>query len=313
MLNAKSSSFTPHPLPFFLGSLWQFARPHTIVGTSLSVVALYAVALAIGDRSFNLAQLAVVFPVWLACLAGNIYIVGLNQLTDIEIDRINKPHLPLASGAFTKQQGKLIIGTMGISAIAIAALSGWWLLTTVVVSLIIGTAYSLPPLRLKRFPLLAAVCILAVRGIVVNLGLFAHYSSKFSGQAFISNEIWLLTAFIFLFSIAIAIFKDVPDLEGDKRYNIATFSLILGKARVLQLTLLTISICYLGAIATVLSLNLAVNTWFFVGCHFALLLMLWWRSRNVDLEDKSAIASFYQFIWKLFFLEYILFPLACWM
>ena len=28
----------------------------------------------------------------------NIYIVGLNQLHDVEIDRVNKPYLPLASG-----------------------------------------------------------------------------------------------------------------------------------------------------------------------------------------------------------------------
>jgi homogentisate phytyltransferase / homogentisate geranylgeranyltransferase len=38
---------------------------------------------------------------------------------------------------------------------------------------------------------------------------------------------------------------------------------------------------------------------------------LYWRSRDVDLEQKVAIADFYQFIWKLFFLEYLLFPLAC--
>jgi homogentisate phytyltransferase/homogentisate geranylgeranyltransferase len=50
----------------------------------------------------------------------------------------------------------------------------------------------------------------------------------------------------------------------------------------------------------------------FVGMtHGGLLLLLWWRSQNVDLEDKSAIAQFYQFIWKLFFLEYLLFPISC--
>ena len=32
-------------------------------------------------------------------LLANVYIVGLNQLSDIEIDRVNKPELPLASGA----------------------------------------------------------------------------------------------------------------------------------------------------------------------------------------------------------------------
>jgi len=54
-----------------------------------------------------------------------------------------------------------------------------------------------------------------------------------------------------------------------------------------------------------------INVPFFVGFHLVLLGLLWWRSRDVDLTQKSAIADFYQFIWKLFFLEYILFPLAC--
>ena len=35
---------------------------------------------------------------------------------------------------------------------------------------LLGTAYSLPPFRLKRFPILAAFCILVVRGSLVNLG-----------------------------------------------------------------------------------------------------------------------------------------------
>nr|XP_029146024.1 probable homogentisate phytyltransferase 2, chloroplastic isoform X5 [Arachis hypogaea] len=37
------------------------------------------------------------FQAMVAALFMNIYIVGLNQLSDIEIDKINKPYLPLAS------------------------------------------------------------------------------------------------------------------------------------------------------------------------------------------------------------------------
>lgn len=34
----------------------------------------------------------------------NVSIVGLNQLYDVEIDKINKPYLPLASGEMTQSQ-----------------------------------------------------------------------------------------------------------------------------------------------------------------------------------------------------------------
>ena len=153
-------------------SLWKFSRPHTIIGTSLSVWALYLITLATNNSEFSSLNLEPMLIAWLVCLCGNVYIVGLNQLTDVEIDRINKPHLPLAAGEFSLAQGGWIIGITGLVAIAVAALSGLWLFTTVAISLLIGTAYSVPPIRLKQFPLLAAFCILTVRGIVVNLGLF---------------------------------------------------------------------------------------------------------------------------------------------
>ncbi len=319
-MTSPSSLLRPRQTSF-VSSLWQFSRPHTIIGTSLSVFALYFIALGTTNQSFSVVNLQQMLTAWAACLGGNVYIVGLNQLSDIEIDKINKPHLPLASGAFTIGQGWLIIAVMGIGSIAIASLAGTYLLATIIISLLIGTAYSLPPIRLKQFPLWAAFCILTVRGVVVNLGLWLHFGDKFEAerlalanfqhQSLISREVWLLTAFIVLFTIAIAIFKDVPDLEGDRTYNIATFSLILGKTKVLQITLGVIACCYLGMIAVGLAKITEVNSLFFVSYHLILLGLLWWRSRELDLEEPQAIAAFYQFIWKLFFLEYILFPLAC--
>jgi hypothetical protein len=49
----------------------------------------------------------------LACLLGNLYIVGLNQLEDVDIDRINKPHLPMAAGEFTLTDGRWIVSLAG--------------------------------------------------------------------------------------------------------------------------------------------------------------------------------------------------------
>ena len=37
-------------------------------------------------------------------LLMNVSIVGLNQLYDVEIDKVNKPYLPLASGEMTQSQ-----------------------------------------------------------------------------------------------------------------------------------------------------------------------------------------------------------------
>lgn len=292
-------------------SFWKFSRPHTIIGTSLSVLALYLISLATTGNPITVTNLEQMLAAWLACLCGNIYIVGLNQICDVEIDRINKPHLPLAAKEFTMQQGQLIVTVTGILALTIAALSGVWLFATVAVSLLIGTAYSLPPIRLKQFPFFAAFCILTVRGIIVNIGLFLHYGDKLNATEALNPYVWTLTLFILLFTVAIAIFKDVPDLEGDRKYNINTFTLVIGKPAVFNLSRAVITVCYFGMIGAGLFWLTSLNVGFFITSHLVLLALLWWRSRNVDLEEKSAIADFYQFIWKLFFLEYLLFPIAC--
>jgi homogentisate phytyltransferase / homogentisate geranylgeranyltransferase len=295
----------------YLQQLWKFSRPHTIIGTSLSVFALYLIALATTDRSISVISVIQLLGTWIACLLGNIYIVGLNQLYDVEIDRVNKPDLPLASGKLSITQGKWIVGVTGILAIAIAACLGKWLFGTVAISLAIGTAYSLPPIRFKQYPLLAAICILTVRGCIVNLGLFSHFNEIFTGANIIPASIWVLTLFILVFTVAIAIFKDVPDLEGDRQYQIQTFTIVLGKSNVFNLTRWAITVAYLGTIVAGLSIASTINIWFLVSSHFGLLCLLWWRSQDINLEQKESIADFYQFIWKLFFFEYLLFPIAC--
>ena len=123
----------------YLSQLWKFSRPHTIIGTSLSVFALYAIALATNHSSISSMSIIQLLGTWIACLLGNIYIVGLNQLYDIDIDRVNKPDLPLASGKLSISQGKWIVGIAGVLAIAIAAYLGTWILSTVTLSLAIGT------------------------------------------------------------------------------------------------------------------------------------------------------------------------------
>lgn len=301
--------FTKNPRPW-LYAFWKFSRPHTIIGTSLSVLSVFAIA-AISQPNWeqDLAHLLInpLLATLFACLCGNVYIVGLNQLEDVQIDRINKPHLPLASGEFSRRQGVRIVRLMGVLALVIAAIQGPYLLAMVACSLLIGTAYSLPPIRLKRFPFWASVCIFTVRGVVVNLGLFLHFNQGFP----IPTTVWLLTLFIVVFTIGIALFKDIPDIEGDRQYQISTFSLRLGASKVFHLTRWILTSCYAGLILAALLGVPGVNVPLLISTHLTAIALFWWRSFSVNLRDRASISRFYQFIWKLFFLEYILFPLVC--
>ncbi|MEM1368787.1 MAG: homogentisate phytyltransferase [Cyanobacteria bacterium P01_H01_bin.15] len=315
-MSSISSNLTPVSLRQtpgrWLRSFWKFCRPHTIVGTSFSVWSLALIAaLQNPVNSTWISLLPSVLLAWTACLGGNIYIVGLNQLLDIEIDRINKPQLPLAAGEFSVKQGVWLVMLTGLSGLVLGLVGGKWLLLTVAISLLLGSAYSLPPFRLKRYPLLAALCILTVRGVVVNLGLSLFFTRQFNAQEYLSPAVLILAIFVLFFSIGIALFKDVPDTEGDQRYQIATFSLLLGKRTVLKITLAILASCYLGMVVAGIWRLPGMNPLLLIGVHSILLCGLCWRARGLDLQDKSAIASFYQFIWRLFFLEYLLFPFMC--
>jgi homogentisate phytyltransferase/homogentisate geranylgeranyltransferase len=301
----------------WLYALWKFWRPHTVIGTGLSVVGIAVMVVAL----LPLRQLGPALPLVLvalgACWLGNLYIVGLNQLEDIAIDRINKPHLPLASGEFSLGQGRWIVGLAGLGALLLGALGGPWLLATVALSLAIGTAYSLPPFRLKRFPFWASFCILAVRGMVVNLGLFLYFSDRLQLPLTLPSQLWALTLFILGFSIAIAWFKDIPDIEGDRRYGISTLSVYLGQRQVFNLGRALLTGCYLAMVLAAPALT-QVNRPLLVISHLGLLGWLWVVSLRVTPQPQGGMAplsypAFYQFIWKLFFLEYLLFPLACWL
>lgn len=282
----------------------RFARAHTIIGTSLSLLALYLIA----QRDFGTSDWPAFGLSLFACLCANVYITGLNQLTDIAIDRINKPYLPLASGAWTVRKARWVVGICGLLAVVASSWGGPWLALTVLSSLALGTAYSAEPLRLKRFHFWAAFCIIVVRGLIVNLLLYLHYASVLATASWsaIPPNVWLLTGVILVFGLIIAWFKDLPDTEGDAEYGIRTLSLLRSRrwvyrtgASLLAATLLLASGYALYTTAYALSLGLGV-----------LLLAFWVNTTRLDLDDQRSIALFYQSTWAVFFGVYAVFGLA---
>lgn len=282
----------------------RFSRPHTVIGTVLSISSIYLLA---GGGTHE-------FMVWLtaiiACLGANIYIVGLNQLTDIEIDKVNKPHLPLASGAYSKPMALLIISIAVLLSIILGIIEGGYLLSTLLISILIGSLYSLPPFRLKRFHFWAAFCIIAIRGLVVNLLIYAHFSERVQGAASLPGVIWLLTGVIFVYSIVIAWFKDIPDMAGDQEHEINTLSLSRGADKVFRWGNMILLITFFSVILVEIIQPISSNPLLLITGHaiMAASLLIMWRRTNPS--EKTAIKKYYLFIWALFFLEYILFGLS---
>jgi homogentisate phytyltransferase / homogentisate geranylgeranyltransferase len=289
-----------------LGVLWRFSRPHTMIGTALSVLGLYLIAVAElpGSGLDNL---------WWVLVAGagvNVAIVGLNQLTDVEIDRVNKPHLPLAAGLLSRDAAWAIVGVAAGVPVILALTQGPLETVAVLTALTVGAAYSLPPARLKRFPVPASLSISAVRAAVVNLGVYGHFSLAFSGELRIPGAVWALTLFVLPFSFAIAVLKDVPDMEGDRRFRIATFTVRLGPRRAARLGLGALALAYAGMIVAGPLLLDGAQPAVLAGGHVAALALLLWWARDADPADREAFGAFYMRVWALFFFEYLLVPVA---
>jgi homogentisate phytyltransferase/homogentisate geranylgeranyltransferase len=283
--------------------LWQFSRPHTIIGSVCSITALYIIAC----NGSNLMQHTWLYTTTLiAALACNIFIVGINQIADVEMDRINKPYLPLAAGTLTRKNALAIIFTALSIALVFAFAASLFYFVLIIIILLIGIAYSLPPLYLKQHHLPAALAITLVRGLLVNIGIFLHFQKMINGNYELPGHIWCLAAFIMAFSIAIAWFKDMPDTEGDEKFHVKTLAVLYSKKNALLGGTLLVSIAY--AAVLVWSFFYAVkNPWYLIITHGVLFILFLLNYFSVQLKDKNSIKKFYLRFWVFFFAEYILF------
>jgi homogentisate phytyltransferase/homogentisate geranylgeranyltransferase len=280
----------------FLGVLWRFSRPHTLIGTTLSILGIASITGA-GDPADLLLTLV-------AGATVNLFIVGINQVEDVEIDRINKPHLPIAAGEISIGHARLVVAICAVLPVVLGLTQGVYETVAVLIALAVGAAYSCPPLRLKRFPAVAAASISLVRAVVVNLGVALHFTHH------VPPAVWALTLFVLPFSFAIAVLKDVPDAEGDRRHRILTFTLRLGPERVLAMGMAALTLGYV-AMATlgVLLVPQADPVVMVVG-HLGALALAWRWARGVDPRDREAFTAFYMRVWALFFCEYLIVPAA---
>jgi homogentisate phytyltransferase/homogentisate geranylgeranyltransferase len=208
------------------------------------------------------------------------------------------------------RQGKAIVALMGLLAVAGAWAAGPWLLLTVLVILLIGTAYSVPPLRLKRLSLWAAISIALARGVVANVGVALHYNDVFGGLAdFSPATLAVMAAFFFGFGLVIAIYKDIPDLMGDQAHNIQTFTVRLGAQRAFDLGRAILTTGYVGVMAVALTRLPQPDGVLLLAAQGAFLALFWLVSRRVNPSQKASIARFYMFLWGLFYAQYVVLSL----
>ncbi len=285
--------------------LWHFSRPHTIIGSIVSILTLYLIVIdAHHVQQFQLLFLALVIGV-----SNNVFIVGINQVADVEIDRINKPELPIPSGRLSISQAKMIVFLCLILSLALAFYVSIYLFIIILLSSIIGWAYSMPPLHLKRHHLSAALAIATVRGILINVGGFLVFNYIVNGSLEMTLNVRILAMFIFVFSIVIAWFKDLSDVEGDAKYNIRSLAVNYSVKPVLIGGHILLGLAYLVTIllyGNQFNSNNTESRDLFYG-HLLLLVLFTVNAFSIRLTEQSSIRKFYKRFWLFFFAEYLLY------
>ena len=208
-------------------AVYRFSRPHTIRGTLLACFT--GVGRALIEQPIYLALIPALLPRAmlgvLALLLGNLFIVGINQIYDVEIDEINKPFLPIAAGRISPRAAWAIVLGSGIAGLAIVkAAFNPLIFGLYAFGTIIGALYSVPPFQFKRFPLAAGLTIATCRGFLLNFGVY-YATREALGLGFLwSAPVAFLARFMTVYAAVIAVTKDLGDIEGDRRGGIETFA-----------------------------------------------------------------------------------------
>jgi 4-hydroxybenzoate polyprenyltransferase len=165
---------------------------------------------------------------------------ALNQIYDLEIDRINKPNRPLVTGALTIRQAwtftivMYIVGTLPTWLVVIHPFTRWtqklfaplqWheCFFIYVIALVSTFVYSVPAFgRTKAHPIGANLTIAIPRGCLL----------KVAGWTMVARAYWLEPWFIglifMLFLLGAASTKDFSDMEGDRAGGCRTLPIAFG-------------------------------------------------------------------------------------
>lgn len=205
-------------------------RPFTLVAPALGFMSGALTAVGAAPREPWAAGLLIA-PFTGAAMAAllNAGNNALNQIYDLEIDRVNKPKRPLPSGRLTIAQVWWFTNITYALALVLAWLVApggrhecFWL---VAVAVVCTYLYSVPPCRTKRLGIWANVTIAIPRGVLLKV---AGWSAV---KTIVGVEPWYIGCIFGLFLLGATTTKDFADMEGDRRGGCRTLPIQYGVRR----------------------------------------------------------------------------------
>ena len=241
---------------FDIGAFLSIIRPQNCIIGGLTVIAGIAIAYNIQFPLGDLTSLSAFLDLFvygyityfLVAAGGNV----VNDIYDIEVDKINRPHRALPSGRMTIRQAWAYVGFLSILGVIFALIPAVGVVRPisaliVVIFEIIGYAYAA---KVKTLGLAGnfMVAFSFAFGVLYGSMILAEVTSQSIGYA-IPIPAWLFFFTAFLILQARETIKGAEDVEGDKLRDVRTIARIYGyKAAAIVAAVLN----FLGVISYVL-------------------------------------------------------------
>ena len=220
---------------------------------------------------------------FLICAGGNI----VNDLVDIEVDRVNRPDRVLVRGALSKRYAIVLAVLVNIVAVLLALAVN---LTVTSIALVVIALLLLYNLWLKRVPLAGNIVIATLGGLTFMTGGFAIDKL----MALTLPGPLIPAVYAFFFHLVREIIKDVEDIEGDRRVGIKTLSQVIGVRNSLSLALLLflilVILTYLPILAYWFGVYYQVITVYIIDLPLLLLLIFIWGNPTAPMLRVGSLS-----------------------
>jgi 4-hydroxybenzoate polyprenyltransferase len=149
----------------------------------------------------------------------------LNQVFDLDVDRINKPDRVLPSGRLRPRAALAIAVVLYAVSLSAAYTINFPCFSLFVAGAVSTVLYSAPPFRLKRFVWVSNLTIAIPRGVLLKVAGWSVTKSVWSAEA------WYIGLVFGLFLFGATSSKDFADMEGDRAGGIETVPLRYGQRK----------------------------------------------------------------------------------
>jgi len=203
----------------------ELTRPFTLLPPFMGFICFALVSVGSGGMSLSY---EIILKIIIGAISASVLNAGsntVNQIFDVEIDRVNKPQRPLPSNRIKMRYAVVLAICYYVLAIFLSYLVNIQYFIIVLITTFITYAYSGYPFRTKRFGILANITMAIPRG---GLLVIAGWSAV---RSIFEKEVWYIALIFFLYILGASTTKDFSDIEGDRKGGCSTLPIILGVRR----------------------------------------------------------------------------------